>query len=231
MKSGHSDITFILDRSGSMSKLYDDVIGGFNKFLQSQKEAPGTAQFTVVMFDHNYDVPFKAVPIAEVPELNKSPHFEFTPRGTTALNDAMGRTIQSIGERLHKTAEEDRPEKVIVVIFTDGLENASQEYDTERVKRMVQRQTDVYSWEFIYLGANQNAVEVGTRLGVPAANSLSYGANTLGSNEAFNSVSSNVSSYRSGLTSHSEFTFNDRIKQAEAGVDLDQNSLTDVTSS
>ena len=140
-----------------------EAIGGFNGFLESQQKLPGDARFTLVLFDHEYIVKYDERPIKDVPPLDEH---TYVPRGTTALLDAIGRTIKTIGERLDKTPEPERTGKVIVAILNDGLENASQEFKPKQIRSMIEHQREKYAWEFIYLGANQDAIMVGETMGI-----------------------------------------------------------------
>jgi len=154
MDKNLSEIVCIVDRSGSMATIAADAIGGFNTFLAEQKKLPGEAQFTLVLFDTEYLVPVANQPIQSVePLTNKT----FVPRGGTALLDAIGRTIATIGVRLGKTPESERPAHVIVVILTDGEENSSHEYSHSRIASMIQHQQDKYNWHFVYLGVGIDA--------------------------------------------------------------------------
>ena len=159
---------FLLDRSGSMQSIREDTIGGFDAFIAEQRTQPGDCRVTLAQFDDRYDVVYSDLPIAEVPGL------QLQPRGTTALLDAIGRLVTDAGERLAALTEADRPGTVIVGIMTDGHENASKEWSHAAVKSLIQQQTQTYGWEFLYMGADQDAIEVGTGLGVPAARSMTY---------------------------------------------------------
>lgn len=145
-----TEIAFVLDRSGSMEVMKSEAIGGFNHFLSEQKKEPGQVRFTLVLFDHLFEVPIDHQPLECVPPLNGE---TFTPRGNTALLDAMGRTIDTIGQRLAKTPEDQRPSKVIIACLTDGFENASKQYSNEQISAMIEHQRTKYSWEFVFLGA------------------------------------------------------------------------------
>jgi uncharacterized protein YegL len=155
MNQNLTEIAFILDRSGSMAALADEAIGAFNSFLNVQKEQPGERRFTLAIFDHEYGLEHDGKNVQEVPELNRG---TYTPRGTTALLDAIGRTLDHIGQKLSKTPEEDRPAKVIVAILTDGLDNASRDYSKAKVDEMIQHQRDRYAWNFQFLAASQDAI-------------------------------------------------------------------------
>jgi Mg-chelatase subunit ChlD len=164
----YTDILLIVDRSGSMGLIQVDAEGGINAFLDEQKKGPGRCTVTLAEFDHEYTALYTSKPVAEVPA------YRLQPRGTTALLDAIGRALTETGRRLASLAENERPGNVVVVIQTDGLENASQEWTRERVLAAVTEQIEKYGWTFTYLGANQDAIAVGTGLGIPAGNSLTF---------------------------------------------------------
>ena len=176
MKKGLTEIVFILDRSGSMSGLEKDTIGGFNTTIEKQKQEEGEAIVSTVLFDNDMEVLHDRVSLEKVAPLTDK---EYYARGCTALLDAIGGAIHHIGN-VHKYArEEDRPEKTIFVITTDGYENASRRYTSDRVKQMVERQKQKYGWEFIFLGANIDAVETARNFGIDeerAANFVNDGA-------------------------------------------------------
>lgn len=187
------DISCVVDRSGSMHSIATDAIGGFNTFLDSQKSEPGRARFTLVLFDHEYRVIHSGVDIQSVPQLNRS---TYQPRGSTALLDAIGRTIDDVGKRLAATPEADRPHKVIVAILTDGMENASTDYDFRKVASMIEHQRDAYAWEFLFLAANQDAIAAAGKLSISAADAVSFDATADGVREAYQVMSANVSARR-----------------------------------
>ena len=171
MKKGLTEIVFILDRSGSMSGLEKDTIGGFNTTIEKQKQEAGEAFVSTVLFDNDTEVLHDRVPLTEIAPLTEK---EYYPRGSTALLDAMGGAIHHIGN-VHKYArEEDRPEKTIFVITTDGYENSSRKYTSDRVKQMVERQKQKYGWEFIFLGANIDAVETARNFGIDESRATNY---------------------------------------------------------
>ncbi len=176
MKKGLTEIVFILDRSGSMSGLEKDTIGGFNSTIERQKREEGEALVSTVLFDDDMEVLHDRVSLEKIAPLTDK---EYYARGSTALLDAIGGAIHHIGN-VHKYArEEDRPEKTIFVITTDGYENASRKYSSDRVKQMVERQKQKYGWEFIFLGANIDAVETARNFGIDeerAANFVNDGA-------------------------------------------------------
>lgn len=185
-------IAVLLDRSGSMNSVKDDTIGGFNQFLGEQKAAGDNALLSLVQFDTGgIDIVHESKPIKDVPELNSE---TYQPRGGTPLLDALGKTICSTGDALKAIPEANRPDKVVFVVITDGQENASKEYTKTRVKDMIDHQSGVYKWQFIYLGANQDAFAEAGSLGINLANAANYvGVATA---DAFAVASSNVGSYR-----------------------------------
>ena len=165
MRENLTEMVFVLDRSGSMSGLAADTIGGFNELIEKQKKIEGDAYVTTVLFDHEYEVLYDHVALGEVAPLTDKEYFA---RGSTALLDAVGRTIDSVGARLAAAPEEERPEHVVFVITTDGMENASREYTAKQVREMVEHQQQKYSWQFVFLGANMDAVSEARDLGISA---------------------------------------------------------------
>ena len=173
MKKNLTEIVFILDRSGSMAGLEDDTIGGFNAMIEKQKRELGEALVSTVLFDNDCQVIHDRVNIQKIEPMTRK---EYYVRGCTALLDAVGRAIHHIGN-VHKYArEEDRPEKTLFVITTDGMENASQEYTYDRVKKMIQHEQEKYGWEFIFLGANIDAAKEAARFGIDADRAAKYHA-------------------------------------------------------
>lgn len=191
-----TDITVLLDRSGSMQSIADDTIGGFNAFLAEQKAQPGDATLSLVQFDsEGYDVVIDAKPLADAPNLTTK---TFQPRASTPLLDAMGRVITDAGARFKAMAEGERPENVVVVVITDGHENASREFTAERIKAMVTHQTDVYKWSFIYLGANQDAILVARYMGITMDSAATYTADPHGTRAAYAGASAMLMQARRG---------------------------------
>lgn len=187
------EIVLIIDKSGSMDTIKDDAIGGFNSFLTEQKDIERDANVTFVLFDDRYDLIHNGKDIHEVDELTKK---TYRPSGTTALLDAVGRTVDRVGERLDELNDSEKPENVIVFILTDGMENASSDYTKDQVKEMIQHQESKYSWEFIYGGANQDAFEEAGGLGIKAQNTFNFEATGQGTREAYENSSDMVASYR-----------------------------------
>lgn len=214
MKTTHTDITVVLDRSGSMASVQDDTIGGFNRFLEDQRKAPGSASITLHQFDTVFETLIKAQDVHAAPLLSTT---TFVPRGSTALLDAIGRSIGDTGSRMESTPEADRAAKVVFVIITDGYENASHEYNQAKVFEMIKHQQDKYSWEFVFLGANQDAIKTAAGIGVHAGNSMTYASNTAGVAAAFASTSSNIRSFRAGGQSV-RYSEADRDAQKKAGA-------------
>ncbi len=179
MKKGLTEIVFILDRSGSMSGLEADTIGGFNSLVEKQRREEGEAIVSTVLFDDDCDVIHDRVPLEAVEKLTEK---EYYVRGCTALLDALGGAVHHIGN-IHKYArDEDRPEKTIFIITTDGMENASRRYTCARVKRMVERQKERYGWEFLFLGANMDAIETAGHIGIHADRAVTYQNDREGTN-------------------------------------------------
>lgn len=163
MKKNLTEMVFILDKSGSMAGLVGDTIGGFNSLIERQRRQPGEALVSTVLFDNFSTVLHDRVPLERIPPMTER---QYVPGGCTALIDALGGAIRHIGN-VHKYArEEDRPEHTIFVITTDGMENASRFYSSDAVKAMVKRQKQKYGWEFLFLGANIDAVETAARYGI-----------------------------------------------------------------
>ena len=193
MKKGLTEMVFILDRSGSMAGLEEDTIGGYNSMLEKQKALEGEALVSTVLFDHESTVICDRMPIAEVPEMTEE---EYYVRGCTALLDAVGRAIHHIGN-VHKYArEEDRPEKTVFVITTDGMENASKAYTYRRVQEMIKRQTEKYGWEFLFLGANIDAKAEAGRLGIDEKRAVKYHSDKKGTALNYKVVGEAIAEFR-----------------------------------
>ncbi|KKM01915.1 hypothetical protein LCGC14_1789700 [marine sediment metagenome] len=193
MKENLTELVFILDRSGSMQSMQEEAIGGFNAFLEDQKKVPGEAKLTLVLFDHEYNLVHNGKDINDIESLCSD---TYAPRGTTALLDAIGRTVDDVGKRLAETPEEERPSKILVAVLTDGLENASRDYKKAKINEMITHQRDKYCWEFIFLGANQDAIAEGSSLGVSKIYSMTYSATPNGMKNGMRSMSYAASSYR-----------------------------------
>ena len=193
MRKGLTELVFILDRSGSMSGLEKDTIGGFNAMLAKQKKEEGEAIVSTVLFDNRTEVLHDRADIGSIPEMTEK---EYYVRGTTALLDALGGAIHHIGN-VHKYArEEDRPEKTLFVITTDGMENASRYYRAEEVRKMVERQQEKYGWEFLFLGANIDAIATAGRYGIDAGHAVDYSSDREGTQLNYEVLSETVSMVR-----------------------------------
>ena len=188
-----TEIICILDRSGSMKRVREEAISGINGFLEDQRAVPGNAILTMVRFDTEYEVIHNGTPIHQVPMLDET---TYRPRGMTALYDAIGRTIDDVGHRLSKTPENDRPAHVIVAILTDGYENASSDYDAHRVREMIHHQQLKYDWDFIYLGANQNAFAESGKIGIRAQNTRQWESTSQGTTDVMREMSLTVRALR-----------------------------------
>ncbi len=193
MKQDLADITVVMDRSGSMVAVREDAEGGLNSFIEEQKGKEGEAVFTLVQFDTEYEFVHKAVPIKDVPKCT------LTPRGMTALLDAVGKAIAETGERLKAMDEADRPGLVVFVIITDGQENSSKEYTKTQIKEMIDKQSGTFKWQFTYLGANQDAFAEAGGIGIPQDASSGYAATK--TKQAFAAASGNVGRMRHAVRS------------------------------
>ena len=193
MKKNLTEIVFILDRSGSMAGLEDDTIGGFNAMIQKQKGEDGEAYVSTVLFDNHTEVIHDRVGIQQIQPMTRKDYYV---RGCTALLDAVGKSIHHIGN-VHKYArEEDRPEKTIFVITTDGMENASREYTYDRVKKMIQHEQEKYGWEFLFLGANIDAAKEAARFGITEDRAANYHADHQGTAVIYEAMSEAVCNVR-----------------------------------
>lgn len=204
----NSDLTLIavlVDRSGSMSTCQSDMEGGLNTLIADQATQPGQAEVTLAQFDSEYELVWPITPIADVGK------YSLVPRGSTALLDAMGKFITQTGEELAQRDETSRPGKVICVVVTDGYENSSKEWKTSEVKKLVEQQQTEWSWEFVFLGANMDAVEEGKALGFSSGSSLTF--DTANAAQAYGSTSSYLSSVRSSGVA----TFSDKDRDAAMG--------------
>ena len=194
MKKNLTEIVFILDRSGSMAGLEGDTIGGFNSMLEKQKAEPGEALVSTVLFDNCSEVIHDRLPLDRVPTMTRK---EYYVRGCTALLDEVGGAIHHIGN-VHKYArEEDRPEKTLFVITTDGMENASRRYSYDKVKAMIEKQKQKYGWEFLFLGANIDAAREAARFGIGVDRAANYHADSAGTGVIYETVNEAICQVRS----------------------------------
>jgi len=193
MKKDLTELVFILDRSGSMEGLEADTIGGYNSLLAKQKAVTGEAVITTVLFDNNITLLHDRINIQAISALTDK---DYTIGGSTALLDAVGLTIDKIGNAIKHTDEAYRPEKVMVVIITDGMENASRMYDLDRVRSMIHHQKTKYGWEFIFLGANIDAEGAAERYGIDRSRAQSYRNDKTGLNLNYRVMSETISKFR-----------------------------------
>jgi uncharacterized protein YegL len=193
MKKGLTELVFILDRSGSMSGLEKDTIGGFNAMLEKQKAVDGECLITTVLFDNRYELLHDRIDIRAVSPISEK---EYSVGGSTALLDAIGKTVDKISNAQRHTADRYRAENVMFVIITDGEENSSHAYSSDKVKALIGRQKEKYGWEFIFLGANTDAVETAGRFGIAPDRAQNYHADHAGVELNFRVMSEAVSAYR-----------------------------------
>lgn len=204
-------ITFVLDSSGSMSKIEDDTKGGFNTFLREQRDEPGTATVTLYEFNTNVDLVYQNYPIEDAPELDAQ---NYTPSGRTALHDALYRAVTETADHISETEPAEQPDNVVVVVLTDGKENASETHQ-ERVREQVEYRRKEHDWEFLFIGANQDAALTASSMGMDADRSLNMAHNSDGTQAAYESTSERVSqARREGSTG--DFQEADREKQDSA---------------
>ena len=193
IKNGITELVFILDRSGSMAGLESDTIGGFNAMIEKQKKQDGECYVSTVLFDNVSEVLHDRVRLSDIKPMTDK---EYTVRGCTALIDALGGAIHHIGN-VHKYARtEDVPEHTIFIITTDGMENASRKYSSEKVKRMIERQKEQYGWEFLFIGANIDAVETAAQYGISEDRAVNYNADEMGTQILYATVSAAVGNVR-----------------------------------
>ena len=194
-----TSVTIILDRSGSMNDCRSDTIGGYNTFIEGQKQNPGECEISLIQFNDRSEFVYKSKPVNEAPNLD---HTTFVPHGGTALLDAIGKAIIEKGKELEALSEDERPSKVIMVIITDGDENTSKEFTKEKIAALIKQQTDVYSWVFTFLAANQDAIATAKTYSIAADNSLNFSSTKSGgAARAFAAASSYVGRTRCGSAS------------------------------
>ncbi|HXA08377.1 MAG TPA: hypothetical protein VNW28_00250 [Chthoniobacterales bacterium] len=193
MNNNYTEIAFVLDRSGSMESCREAAMDGFNLFLHEQQQTEDLVKLTLVLFDDEYLVPINGLPVAEIIPLNDE---NYVPRGSTALLDAIGQTVDELGARLAATPEPDRPGQVIVAILTDGLENSSQSYTWQKIARAIKQQTEQYRWTFLFLGANQDAIATAAQMNIASANAATYVADSAGLRASSKSLTRKVRGIR-----------------------------------
>ena len=195
MKKGLTELVFILDRSGSMGGLESDTIGGFNSMIEKQKKEPGEALVSTVLFDNLSEVIYDRVPLEKVEPMTEKQYYV---RGCTALIDAIGQAIHHIGNVHKYIRDEDVPEHTLFVITTDGMENASHLYSSDEVKAMIEKEKTKYGWEFIFLGANIDAVETAKHFGIDEDHAVDFHSDHIGTALNYEVLGMAVSSVRSG---------------------------------
>ena len=195
MKRNRTELVFILDKSGSMAGLEEDTIGGFNAMLKKQQKAEGEAFVTTVLFDHGYELLHDRIPVKGISPITEK---DYEVGGMTALLDAIGFSIQKMINVQKRTSDDERAEKVLFVITTDGMENASTEYTADKIKKMVQHQKQKFSWDFLFLGANIDAVSTATKFGIDEDFAVDYHADGEGIQLNYEAVNEAMMNLRSG---------------------------------
>lgn len=223
MKKNYTHIAILIDRSGSMNTIKSDVIGGFNQLIEDQKKIDGELSITLVQFDTNLGLQYDTVndfsPLNEVKLLNEK---NYVPRGTTPLNDSFARLINETGAKLANISEDNRPEKVLIISITDGMENASTEYTKETLKNLIEHQEKNYKWDFMYIGANQDAFAEGNSRGIDA--SYTFSATSKGTKKMSKVMSDTISMYRSAVTLNLKETLDQNSKKADKEEAEENNS-------
>lgn len=229
------EVGFVIDASGSMGHLRNDTIGGFNSVIESQKSQEGETRISAVVFNSNVKTVYENTPVDDIVPLNNDTYKTW---GCTALYDAMGTLIDSIGKRLANTSEEERPGKVLVVVITDGEENASQKYTFADIKEKVEHQQTVYSWEFMFLGADMNSMNQARSMGFKSEYTKTYSTNTRGVCSVYNVIDSVVCASKAvsrGDIDDNEYMRSmacamDQIDSGDVETTINDNLFTDVTS-
>ena len=195
MRKNRTELIFILDKSGSMAGLEADTIGGFNAMLKKQQKAEGAAYVTTVLFDHDYELLHDRIHVKGISPMTEK---DYEVGGMTALFDAIGFTMQKIINVQKRTSESERADKVLFVITTDGMENTSREFTAVKIKKMIEDQKEKYGWEFIFLGANIDAVKTAAQFGIEEEFAVDYHADSMGTQLNYEAINEAVSSLRSG---------------------------------
>ncbi|AYA76134.1 hypothetical protein DOE78_12170 [Bacillus sp. Y1] len=195
MKKNVTEVVFILDKSGSMAGLETDTIGGYNSMLNKQRKAEGEAFVTTVLFNHQYELLHDRINVRGISSITER---DYEVGGTTALLDAIGFSIQKIGNVQKYTSEEERADKVLFVITTDGMENASREFSPDQIKKIIKHQKEKYGWDFIFLGANIDAISTAAQFGIEEDFAVDYHADNIGTKLNYEMVSEAVVKLRSG---------------------------------
>ncbi len=214
-----TELTLVLDRSGSMASVKAPTIEAFNGFVQSQRAGAGAGRLSLVQFDDQYEVLYTARPLEAAPLLNDQ---TYQPRGSTALLDAMGRTMVATGARLKAMAESDRPGTVMFVTLTDGLENASREYTLARINEMIAHQREQYAWQFVFLGANQDAIATAAQMGISAGQALTFAPSPGGTRAclgAFDRILHSLRKRKLAGDQDAELAFDEQARNAARDLD------------
>lgn len=202
MKKNYTWIVFCVDKSGSMNSIKKDMIGGFNAFIKNQRNVNlGDCKVSFYQFSTTYDVIFEDVDLQNIKDLTEN---SYIPAGGTALYPSLGKTIENVGKRLSLTDEKDRPSKVLIVTITDGehnsnLEGNAYQFNASQIKQMIEHQTQVYNWDFIYLGANQDSWAVGQNMGNVKGTTLNYVASAAGTKTMFENLTKSTTKYRASV--------------------------------
>ena len=212
MNNDYTHIAIILDRTGSMDSIREDTIGGFNAFVNQQKAEPGVATLTLVQFDSQdpYEIIHKFKPVGAVPELTRE---TFVPRASTPLLDAMGRGINDLEKSLTEMKDEEKPSRVVMVIITDGQENASHEFRKDQIAKMIKEKQEQSAWQFVFLSADLAAIGDALDSGIHAVSSMRFSPSAQGTAAAWSSASTRVADYRAARSKDVSFTAEDRAQQ------------------
>lgn len=211
MKQDTVEAILVVDRSGSMQSIKQGTIDGINEFLESMRTNGLVTKITLVQFDDKYDVLVNGTDAALVQNLNDD---TFIPRGMTALHDAIGKTINAVGDRLRSTPESERPSKVMFAIFTDGAENASKEFNGDAIKKMINHQQDKYSWNFVFVGANQDSILTAQSMGISSGSAINYRSSNLGAKNVSRGVTEYANAFYKG-DSNVQFSASSRVAAME----------------
>lgn len=224
MKKGLTEVIIILDRSGSMERIWPDAVGGLTRFIEEQKKLPGELRLTLHVFDTELDRIYDAVDLRAVPQDNVFGLYPVYPRGTTALLDAIGFTFTGVGKRLADTPDGERPERVLVAIITDGEENASREFSRRQIQKMIRHQERKYDWFVTYLGANVDAFAEASDLGLDTANAINFGASARGIDGAYALLCETTCDMRQeGISGTRSRSMQQRMTDCHLDLDTDRN--------
>lgn len=220
MKTNKTEILVLVDRSGSMESIKNDIEGAFKNYLAEQKKLDGECYLTLAQFDTQYEIVYENRPIKEIDS------FTISPRGGTALLDSLARLVDDSGKRFSALKEEDRPAKVVVLILSDGETNSDRYTNASQIKEKIKHQESKYSWSFIFIGTNFDAVTTGADYGIACASSLNFANTTSGINAAFSAVNNATSFYRCSTDLTRSYTFTDDERKAAADLKDTNNTTT-----